>query len=179
MRLCCGYDRLRSALAHINGQFPHHVRVLREDATLERVALLTAHGAYVQRICGPFVRRLLKLPAVDELHVGDRRPSRFSGISVLEAAPKSGESLRPIIIERGRCALSDAHALDAHPPGVAGVAGVRPPPAHAIAMMTHAAVYEFVRPRFSATYARGRERVMIKRLPTGYSVGCCGGWTGK
>jgi hypothetical protein len=46
-------------------------------------------------------------------------------------------------------------------------------------MMTHAAVYEFVRPRFSATYAGGRERVMIKRLPTGYSVGCCGGWTGK
>jgi hypothetical protein len=79
----------------------------------------------------------------------------------------------------GRCALSDAHALDAHPPGVAGVAGVRPPPAHAKAMMTHAAVSEFVRPRLSATYAGGRERVMIKRLPTGYLVGCCGGWTGR
>jgi hypothetical protein len=29
----------------MTGQFPHQVRVLREDATLERVALLTAHGA--------------------------------------------------------------------------------------------------------------------------------------
>jgi hypothetical protein len=52
--------RLRSALAYITGQFPDQVRVLREDATLERVALLTAHGAYVQRICGLFVRRLLE-----------------------------------------------------------------------------------------------------------------------
>jgi hypothetical protein len=94
--------RLRSALAYITSQLPHQVRVLGEDATLQRVALLPAHSAYVQRVrVRGLVHRLLKLTAVDELHIGDRRSSRFSRILVLEAAPKSGQHSRKIIVERG------------------------------------------------------------------------------
>ena len=75
-------ERLRSALARVTGQLPHQVRVLAQDAALQRVPLLPAHIAYVQGICGQFVRRLLKLPAVDELHVGDGRSRRRRGALV-------------------------------------------------------------------------------------------------
>jgi hypothetical protein len=74
--------------------------MLREDAALQRVALLTAHGAYVQRVCGLFVRRLLKLPAVNELHIGDRRSSRLPRVLVGEPATQGSEDLRPVIVER-------------------------------------------------------------------------------
>jgi hypothetical protein len=82
--------------------------MLREDATLQGVALLARHRRDVERIrARGLVSRLLKLTAVDELHIGDRRPSRLSGISVLEAAPKSGQNLRPIVVERAGCAFAD------------------------------------------------------------------------
>jgi hypothetical protein len=76
------------------------VRVLREDATLERVALPTAHGAYVERIIGLCVRRLLQLAPIDQLDVGHCRPRRFPGVLVLEPAAQRGQNLRPIIVER-------------------------------------------------------------------------------
>ena len=103
-RPCCVCERLRAALAHVTSQFPHQVRVLREDAALQCVALLARHRAHVEGICGLFVLRLLA--AVDELHVGDRRSSRLPGVLVGEAAPQSGQNLRPIIVERAGCAFS-------------------------------------------------------------------------
>ena len=71
--------------------------MLREDAALQCVALLARHRRDVQRVRGLFVLRLLQLPAVDEVHVGDGRPSRLSGVLVLEAAAQRGQNLRPVV----------------------------------------------------------------------------------
>jgi hypothetical protein len=100
MRLESGSDRFRSALVYITSQLLHQVRVLREDAALQRVALLARHRRDVERNGGLFVRRLLKLTTVDELHVGDGRSSRLPRILVGEPAPERGEDLRPVVFER-------------------------------------------------------------------------------
>jgi hypothetical protein len=86
------------------------VRVLAQDATLQRVTLLTAHRGDVQRVGRLLVHGLLQLSAVDQLEVGHRRPRRFPRILVVEAATQRGQNLRPIIVERGRCALGPASA---------------------------------------------------------------------
>jgi hypothetical protein len=80
--------------------------MLREDATLQRIALLPRHRADVQRVGWLLVRGLLQLPAVHELDVGHGRPRRFPRILILEAAPKSGQHVRKIIVQRGRRTLS-------------------------------------------------------------------------
>jgi hypothetical protein len=43
-------------------------------------------------------------PCFDELHVGDRRSSRFPSVLVGEAATQRSEDLRPIVVERACCA---------------------------------------------------------------------------
>jgi hypothetical protein len=94
MRLESGSDRFRSALVYITSQLLHQV------PALQRVALLARHRRDVERNGGLFVRRLLKLTTVDELHVGDGRSSRLPRILVGEPAPERGEDLRPVVFER-------------------------------------------------------------------------------
>jgi hypothetical protein len=75
--------------------------MLREDAALQGITLLSRHTRHVERIARRLlVLRLLELPPVDELHVGNGYSSGFAGVFVLEAAAKRGENLRPIIVER-------------------------------------------------------------------------------
>jgi hypothetical protein len=80
--------------------------MLAQNAALQGVALLQRHRGNVQRIGWRLVRRLLQLAPVDELHVGDRRSSRFSGIFVLQPASQRGENSRKIIVQRRPAARS-------------------------------------------------------------------------
>jgi hypothetical protein len=74
---------------------------------LERVALLPAHRAYVQRVGRLLVLGLLQLPAVHQLDVGHRRPRRPPSVLVGEPATQRSEDLRPVIVERRCRALTD------------------------------------------------------------------------
>jgi hypothetical protein len=75
--------RLRFVLGYIvASQLRDEVRVLRQDAALERIALLRRHRSDVERVARLFVLRLLQLTAVHELHVGNGN-SGFAGILVL------------------------------------------------------------------------------------------------
>jgi hypothetical protein len=64
--------------------------MLAQNAAFQGVALFPGHGADIERMgARGLVRRLLKLAAVDELHISNRRSSRFSSIFVLQSAAKS------------------------------------------------------------------------------------------
>jgi hypothetical protein len=90
MRLRCQNVRLRFVLAYIvASQLRDEVRVLRQDAALDRIALLPRHRRDVERIARLFVRGLLQLAPIDQLDVGDGRPRRFPRLLVLQPAART------------------------------------------------------------------------------------------
>jgi hypothetical protein len=80
--------------------------MLAEDATLERITLLTAHRGDVQRIGWRLVRRLVQRAPIDQLDVGHRRSRRPPGVLVVEPAAQRTEDLRPVAVERASCAFA-------------------------------------------------------------------------
>ena len=105
--------RKRSFRLQVGLKLRQQLRMLAQDPGLPAIALLPGHRRHVQRIhARGLVRRLLELTPVDKLDISNRRSRRFPGIPVLEAAPKGGQHSRKVIVQRGRCALSDTHPCE-------------------------------------------------------------------
>ncbi len=113
-------SRSRGTGRHVlAGQLIDETGMLGEDAALERVAFLPAHPTDVQRICGLLILGLLQLPAVDELHVGDRYSSSLARVLVLQpgasAARTSGQSSSSAAAARSRTLIRDGSARERQP----------------------------------------------------------------
>jgi hypothetical protein len=81
--------------------------MLRQDATLQGVALLLRHRAHVQQVSRLLVHGLLQLASIDQPDVGDGRPRRLPRILVVEPPFERAQNLRPVIVERACGAFSD------------------------------------------------------------------------
>ena len=86
--------------------------MLRDDAALQGVTLLPRHRAHVQRVRGLLVHRLLQLPAIDKLNVGDGYSSGLAASLSLsprrKAARTAGKSSSSAAAARlGRSAVKN------------------------------------------------------------------------
>jgi hypothetical protein len=67
------------------------VLVLGQQAAIQLAALLPTHARHVKRVSSRLlVGRLLQLPAVDQLHVTDRRSSSFGRFPARNAGSQRG-----------------------------------------------------------------------------------------
>jgi hypothetical protein len=85
-------------LAHAS-KLADQVRMLTQDALLQRVPLLARHRSDIERVARLFVLRLLQLRAVHQPHVRDRGATRLARILVCEPPSQRLKDGRPVVVQ--------------------------------------------------------------------------------